>query len=149
MAEDTSETILRAEQFAFEVDGTEHEGVISVNPPTKSISTNEERAGDDPRHSSVEFAGVEYADLDIEVRLTDDMHFWEWVQQIIDGQVEEARIENAALVFKDSEGNQIRRWNFTNIWPKKYKVKDADAMSAEILTAELTFAVDKAELDNQ
>jgi len=43
--------------------------------------------------------------------LTSDLQFWEWRDQIVQGQVESAR-KNGSIIIFDQQFSEVARWNF-------------------------------------
>ncbi|MEM7330554.1 MAG: phage tail protein [Chloroflexota bacterium] len=69
--------------------------------------------------------------------VTEDTRIWEWRQEVLDGGVDNARI-NGTIVMYDQTGGAVARWNFTNGWPAKVTGPQPKSDSNEIGVEELT-----------
>lgn len=69
--------------------------------------------------------------------LTEDNSFQDWVQKSHFGKMTEARKGGAILVF-DFEGNELKRFEMLNAWPKSLEVSTLKAGDTSVLTEKLT-----------
>jgi len=69
--------------------------------------------------------------------VTSSMDIWEWRQAVVDGKIEEARI-NCSVIAYDQENTEIARWNFDNAWPSKVVGPEMDAGSADYMIEDVT-----------
>ncbi len=68
--------------------------------------------------------------------LTDDRGFEEWIEQSCFGQMSDARRGGAIIVF-DTEGNEMKRFDFVNGWPKSLEIGSLKAGDTNVLTEKL------------
>ncbi|MET0147113.1 MAG: phage tail protein, partial [Ilumatobacteraceae bacterium] len=50
---------------------------------------------------------------------------------------------NGALVVSDMSGKELSRWTFNNVWPSKWSASDLDVGSDDLMTEEITLAVEE------
>lgn len=67
-----------------------------------------------------------YGNITLKWGLTDSKAIWEWRKKVIDGKIEEARI-NGSIIILDQEGNPKVQWDFKKGWPSKYDPSDLNA----------------------
>lgn len=80
---------------------------------------------------------VEWADVTLKRAISSSMAFWEWRQQVINGQMEEAR-RDCSIVMYDPTGEEIVRYNLKDAWISKWKGPDLDADNSAIGLEEVT-----------
>ena len=61
---------------------------------------------------------LKWTDVTLKRGVTSDLQIWEWRDQVVKGQVKDAR-KNATITMLDREYNAVARWHFTNAWPSK------------------------------
>jgi phage tail-like protein len=69
--------------------------------------------------------------------VTSSIDVWDWRQQIIDGNVEDART-NCSIVAYNQANEEIARWNLDNAWPSKVTGPEMDAGSTDYMVEEIT-----------
>ncbi|MFN8075923.1 MAG: phage tail protein [Kineosporiaceae bacterium] len=79
---------------------------------------------------------MKWTDITLERRIDTSVDLWEWRKQVIYGKIDEAR-RNGSIVARDSEHNEVARWNFVNAWPSKWTGADFDAGSNDIAVEKL------------
>ena len=47
----------------------------------------------------------------------------------------------------DMAGTELGRWTFTNVWPSKWSASDLDVGSDDLMTEEITLAVEELKRD--
>ncbi|OIP28986.1 MAG: hypothetical protein AUK47_28580 [Deltaproteobacteria bacterium CG2_30_63_29] len=67
----------------------------------------------------------------------------EWWKAARDGQYDRRDI---SICLHDNAGNEIRRWNLYGCWPKQWKVNAFDGKGNDVVTEEITFVVEEAEI---
>ena len=83
---------------------------------------------------------AKYSDITLKRTLTPDKQFWNWAKSIRDGSLEYRT--NGAMVIYDMSGAELSRWTFTNVWPSKWSASDLDVGSDDLMTEEVTLAVE-------
>jgi len=88
---------------------------------------------------------TKYQDVVLKRTLGPDKKFWEWAKKIRDGNLEYRT--NGALVMYDMSGAEVGRWSFTNAWPSKWSASDLDVGTDDLMTEEVTLAVEEIKRD--
>jgi phage tail-like protein len=78
-----------------------------------------------------------WTDVSLKRGVTSNIDVWEWRQQVIDGEVEDART-NCSIVAYNQANEEIARWNLENAWPCKVAGPDMDAGSQDYMVEEIT-----------
>jgi len=86
---------------------------------------------------------TKYTDVTLKRTLSPDKKFWEWAKSIRDGKPDFRT--NGALVVMDISGKELSRWTFTNVWPSKWSASDLDVGTDDLMTEEVTLAVEQLE----
>ncbi len=68
--------------------------------------------------------------------ITDNMDIWEWREQVVLGNVDEAR-RNGSIVMFDQSLTEVARWNFERAWPVKVSGPSVKSDSNEFGIEEL------------
>ncbi len=82
---------------------------------------------------------VSWSDVTLRKRLDTQMELWEWHQQVLEGDIDQARRSGSIVMF-DSTLTERARWNFVNGWPSAWRGADFDAAADEIALEELTIS---------
>lgn len=133
--------LLTTFSFAVEIDGVE---VAAFKEASGIDSTNEvieyKESTTEGRMIIRKVPGSKsWSDVTLRRRLDDSQAFWEWRQQVLDGDIDSAR-RNGSIVLFDSMGTEVARWNFENGWPSNWKGADLDAGANDIAVEEVTIA---------
>ena len=88
---------------------------------------------------------TKYQDLTLKRKLSADRKFWDWAAKIRKGELEYRT--NGALVMFDMAGTELGRWSFTNAWPSKWSASDLDVGSDDVMTEEITLALEELKRD--
>ncbi len=84
---------------------------------------------------------AKYSDITLKRTLTPDKKFWEWAKSIREGKLDYRT--NGSMVIYDMSGAELSRWTFTNVWPSKWSASDLDVGSDDLMTEEVTLAVEE------
>lgn len=84
---------------------------------------------------------AKYQDIVLKRTLSPDKSFWDWAKKIRDGNLDYRT--NGALAIFDMSGKELSRWTFTNVWPSKWSASDLDVGSDDLMTEEVTLAVEE------
>jgi phage tail-like protein len=84
---------------------------------------------------------AKYQDITLKRTLSPDKKFWNWAKSIRDGSLEYRT--NGSVVIFDMSGKELSRWTFTNVWPSKWSASDLDVGSDDLMTEEVTLAVEE------
>jgi phage tail-like protein len=69
---------------------------------------------------------MKWQNISLKRGITDNLELWKWRQQVIDGQIEKARVDGS-IVGYDEDGAEKIRYNFRRGWPSKW---DASGLNA-------------------
>ena len=78
--------------------------------------------------------------------LTEDTSFEKWVKDSQFGKMGDVRKGGAIIVF-DYEGNPIKRYKFTNAWPKSLEIGSLKAGDTSVLTEKLVLTYERLEVE--
>lgn len=88
---------------------------------------------------------AKYQDITLKRNLSPDKSFWDWAKKIRDGNLDYRT--NGAMVIYDMSGKELSRWTFTNVWPSKWSASDLDVGTDDLMTEEVTLAVEELKRD--
>jgi phage tail-like protein len=121
--------------FALELDGVEvasFRKCSGVESETETIEYKE--ATKDGKMIIRKVPGaMKWSDITLERRIDASTSLWEWRKSVEEGDIDDAR-RNGSVVIKDSEHNEVARWNFERGWPSKWTGAELDAGANEIAT---------------
>lgn len=80
---------------------------------------------------------LKFGDITLKRAMTDSDDLYKWIQQVVEGRIDEAR-RNGSLVQRDSQFGEITRWNFTNAWPSKWEGPSGKANATEVTVETVT-----------
>jgi phage tail-like protein len=78
-----------------------------------------------------------YANIVLKRGITQDLEWWNWHKQVLDGNVQR---RNGSVILLDDRGQEQVRWNFVNSWPCKYIGPTLAAKSNEVAIETLELA---------
>jgi phage tail-like protein len=84
---------------------------------------------------------TKYQEITLKRTLSPDKKFWAWAKSIRDGK-KDFRTKGA-IVLHDIAGAEMGRWTFENAWPSKWSASDLDVGSDDLMTEEVTLAVEE------
>jgi phage tail-like protein len=76
--------------------------------------------------------------------LTDDKGFDKWVKDSQLGKMKDAS-RGGAIVMYDPEGNEVKRYNLTAVWPKSLELSSLKAGDTSVMTEKLVLTYEKCE----
>ena len=118
------------EGFFTDASGFGYEVEVVENTETKHDTRTIKRPGT-----------TKYQDITLKRTLSPDKKFWNWAKSIRDGTLEYRT--NGSLVISDMSGKELSRWTFNNVWPSKWSASDLDVGSDDLMTEEITLAVEE------
>ena len=85
---------------------------------------------------------VKSGNLTLRRGMTFSTTFWQWFQQVQDGNWKEQRKEASLAIY--SQGSEVvARFEFSGAWPTSYKITDVSARSTEIEVEEVEIAFEE------
>jgi len=85
---------------------------------------------------------TKYFDITLKRGYTNDDTLWVWRKQVVDGQI--IRKTGSIVVMSDDQ-QEIRRWNFFEAWPTKWKGFSLNGKGNSGLVEEITLTLEKLE----
>ena len=82
------------------------------------------------------------ADITVSRGLTSDNSFEKWVETSHFGKMSDAR-KGASIIIFDYEGNEVKRYNLTNAWPKSLEIGAMKAGDTSVLTEKLVISCEE------
>lgn len=113
---------ISAHQFALEIDGVEE-------------ATFREASGFGSEHDVIEQkeqgakgntvirkipGTLRWQNISLKRGMTSNKELWDWRQKVIEGKIEDARV-NGSIVGYDEDGEEKIRYNFRRGWPNKWE----------------------------
>ncbi len=77
--------------------------------------------------------------------LTEDNSFEKWIKDSQFGKMADVRKGGSVIVF-DFEGTEMKRYNFTNAWPKSLEIGTLKAGDTSVLTEKLVLTYERLEV---
>jgi phage tail-like protein len=77
--------------------------------------------------------------------LTEDNSFEKWIKDSQFGKMADVRKGGSVIVF-DFEGAEMKRYNFTNAWPKSLEIGTLKAGDTSVLTEKLVLTYERLEV---
>jgi phage tail-like protein len=80
---------------------------------------------------------TKWKEITLARRLDSARDLWEWRKKVEDGDIDGAR-RDGSIVVKDSQNNEVARWNFTAGWPSEWNGAELDAGGSDVATESVT-----------
>src|SRR5258708_3071801 len=119
---------ISAHQFALEVQGvteatfreaagvgSEHSVIEQKEQGPKGDTVVGKRAGK-----------LKWQNITLKRGMTTNTELWKWRQQVIDGKIEDARLDGSVVGY-DEDGEEKIRYNFRRGWPSKWESSGMNA----------------------
>jgi phage tail-like protein len=87
---------------------------------------------------------IKYGDVSLKRAMTDNSELYDWIDQIVKGDLASAR-RNGSIVQYDTQFGEVNRWNFENGWPSKWEAPSHKANANEVAVESVTITVEKIE----
>jgi phage tail-like protein len=98
--------------------------VVGIESQTEIIEVKQ--SGPDGRMVIRKLPGAtKWADITLERRLDATRALWDWRNEVVEGNFDQAR-RDGAVVALDESGSEIARWSFTSGWPSAWRAADLD-----------------------
>ena len=133
------EDALGAYNFQIEVDGVtiaQFKEVGGLSVEIKVIEHEEVTPGGKPVIKKIP-GPKKWGDLTLKRGFTDDNGWWSWINQVHEGNIDDAR-RNGSIVLYDYALGERQRINFANGWPSKVSIGGLKAGGSEIVVEECT-----------
>jgi phage tail-like protein len=122
--------------FTVEIDGLEIAWFESCSPIEGEIGVVEQREGGSIVVADQSPGLYKVTPVTLKVGVTDNTELYDWWTDVIDaeansGEPDDDYKKNVAIVQKDRDGTELKRWNLFEAWPNKYVAGEWDAKSEE------------------
>ena len=136
------ESMLKAYMFTVEIDGIETARFQKCSGLEAETYVFEVEEGGLNTTTHKFYGRTRYANLILEKGITDNDDLFNWYKKTL---LEEQKVErkNGAVILKDTEGNEIKRWNFFRAFPCKWIGPRLDSNSGS------DFAVERIEITHE
>jgi phage tail-like protein len=81
---------------------------------------------------------LKWGDVTLKRGITSDLQIWEWRDNVVLGQIEEARQNCSIIMLARDYETEVARWNFHNAWPSKVSGPSLKSDSNEFGVEEVT-----------
>ncbi len=125
--------------FALEVQGIEEATFREASgfESSHDVIEHRETGKGGKQYISKQPGNLKWADIVLKRGVTDSMDLWSWRQQVVDGQLSQAR-KSGSVVLYDSMNQPIARFSFVRGWPSKWKGPDVNTTNNAVAIEELT-----------
>jgi|SRR6478735_1347151 phage tail-like protein len=125
--------------YQVEVDGValaQFKEASGLGTEVSVIEQIENRPGGMP--VTVKLPGIaKWSDVTLKRGISDDPGWWEWMKQVQEGKIDDAR-RNASIVLYSYERGEKMRFNLQACWPSKISLSALQAGGTEIAMEEVT-----------
>lgn len=121
----------RGYNFLVEIDGITRAGFRECSGLDSTQDPIEYREGNEGP-TARKLPGLnKYSNISLKWGITDDAELWDWRQQVMLGNIDDAR-KNGSIVLMDDTGEEKVRWNFREGWPTKWTGPSLNATGSDI-----------------
>ena len=125
--------------FLVEIDGIIRAAFHEVSGLDTSIDVIEHREGGENITMRKYPGQVKFSNLTLKWGVSDDHELYDWHRQWATGDPA-AKRKNGSVVLLDRQGQEKRRWNFSNAWPAKWTGPSLNAEANDISIETLEIA---------
>jgi phage tail-like protein len=129
--------------FSVEIDDCEVAWFESCSAIEAELGVVEQREGGKIVVADQSPGLLKTTPVTLTVGATDNRELWDWWEQIIDaaadsGEPDDSYKRNVAIVQRDRDGSEKRRYNLPKAWISKFKAAEWDAKAEENTMQEVT-----------
>jgi phage tail-like protein len=129
--------------FLVELDGVTSSSFSEVLFPSSTAGVVEYREGADRVSSSRKLPGrVHYGNVVLRRGIATNNDLWDWWNTVRSGQLQR---KNGSIVLLDTDGTEVRRWNFFAAWPCRYDISPLAGRGEETVIETLELAIESFE----
>jgi phage tail-like protein len=89
---------------------------------------------------------VKYDDIHLSRGKVSDKEFWNWIKQVKDGQISQARKDGSIILLDFDFTSEIHRINFFGAWPTRVEIGKMTAGGEAVLLETVVLAVERIEV---
>ena len=136
----TTNNPLIAARFKLDVQGITggHFTSCSGFSNTSEIITHKASGDEGEVHQKLP-GTLTWSEITMERGMTDDMSLCAWREQVINGQIDDAR-KDGSIVMQNAAGEETARWSFTKAWPSAWTGPDVGADNQSVAIESITIA---------
>ena len=134
--------------YVIEIDGIECVGFKEMSEFYSETEVEEYREGGLNGYVHKFAKHNEFSTIELKHGLGIDNTLYDWRQQVIDGNMKDAKRSGSIKFYNlgENNGNISRIWQFTGAWPFKLEISASDATSSgEIVIESISLAVERIE----
>ena len=135
----------RNSRFLLEWGGIVQAGFSECTIPENTSEPIEYREGNEAPTVRKLWSLNQYANVTLQRGMTDNLELFEWRMQVENGQMDEARRDDVAIIVLNEEGGNGPRFEFQKAWPIRYDAPDLNATANEVAVEALELAHEKME----
>lgn len=138
--------------FTVEIDGLDIAWFESISSLESEVGVVEQHEGGLINVADQSPGKIKFAPVTLMVGATDNRELYDWHLLVADaaanaGEPDDGYKKNVAIVQKDRDGSEKKRWNLFEAWPSKFKAGEWDAKAEENVIQEITLTYKRFELD--
>jgi phage tail-like protein len=80
---------------------------------------------------------ITWTDITLKRGVSRTNDVWEWRQQVVRGEIEDARL-NCSIIAFNQQGEEVIRWNLEKAWPSKLSGPEMEAGGQNYMVEEIT-----------
>lgn len=124
-------------QFVVEINGTQVGGFSDVSGLESRTEFDEYREGGVNEYVHKIAKETRYPNLTLKRGITDSTEFWDWHQQIVEGDIQRKTV---SVILMNSQREEKWRWVFRDAYPVKWNGSDLSATANTVVVESIELA---------
>lgn len=124
-------------QFVVEINGTQVGGFSDVSGLESRTEFDEYREGGVNEYVHKIAKETRYPNLTLKRGITDSTEFWDWHQQIVEGDIQRKTV---SVILMNSQREEKWRWVFRDAYPVKWNGSDLNATANTVVVESIELA---------
>lgn len=129
--------------FSIEIEGVDIAWFESCSALEEEVGVVEQHEGGDPGPADQSPGKRKITPVTLSVGVTENTELYDWWLQVVDassgkGAPDEQYKKKVAIVQRDRDGSELKRWTLFKAWPSKHVGGEWDAKSEENVTESVT-----------
>ncbi|MBL8298422.1 MAG: phage tail protein [Rhodanobacteraceae bacterium] len=125
--------------FLVEIDGIARAAFHEASGFDSTVDVVEHREGGENITTRKLPGMVKFSNIVLKWGIADDLDLYNWHRQWVKGDPA-AKRKNGSIVMLDRQGQEKRRWNFTNAWPTKWMGPTFNAETSDVAIESMELA---------